>query len=249
MQTVIVVPCWDLDENQGFFTNKYVTDCLKSDIGDSCLVVVDNGSEYKPTRVFLDSVKDSRYKLIRNKKNLGYAKACNQGVKWGLASGADYFVLSNNDILLGSEDWLNEFLAPLRENHKILLGARVIVDNGMTDIDGNGCIPYAEGWMVGFHRSLTDQIGLPFDPMFASYFEDVDLGVRAALAGFPIVQSPAFRWRSNGHISVAIFEDGIARHISGSTGYVRPDFNWSKVTNESRDYFTKKWGLEPKTNT
>lgn len=246
METVISVPVWDLDENQFYYTHRFVTEVLEKTTGDFCLAIVDNGSEYEPTRSFLDSVKDQRFKLIRNRKNLGYAKGANQGIKWGLANGATYGVIMNQDIFINVPQWLQYFIEPLRENPKQLIGARVIPDNGLTDIDGNGCIPYAEGWMVAFEKSLVDAIGLPFDATIHSYFEDTDLSVRATLAGFPVIQSDCFSWASNGHISVAHFISGVATHIGGATGYARPDSDWSRITRESREYFTKKWNLTPK---
>lgn len=252
---VISVPVWDFDENQGYFTHRFISECLEKTEGDFTIVAVDNHSTYQPTLDYINSIKDPRFKLITNLKNLGYAKAANQGIKWGMAHGAQIGVISNNDIIINTPSWLNEFVSPLRTNPKQLIGARVIPDNGMTNIDGMGCIPYAEGWLVAFDRSLLDKIGgEPFDRNFHSYFEDCDLSVRATLAGYPIVQSDCFAWGSDEHISVAKFLGGVVSHVGGASGYERADFsprfnpkhNFATVTQESRNYFAKKWGLVPK---
>lgn len=249
MESIISIPIWDVGIEQFQFTENFVNQCLSMTEGDFGLVIIDNASPYPSTREFLDSVKDPRLKVIRNVRNVGYGSATNQGLKWGLAHGAEYCIVLNNDIYVNFPSWLLDFIYPLRENHKMLLGARVIVDNGMTDLDGKGCIPYAEGWGLAFHKDFIRDVGY-FDTAYHNYYEDVDISIRASLAGYPVTQSSAFVWGSNGHIGVAHYLGGVLLHAGGSTGYSQDardyGFNFNKTTQQSRDYFARKWGLEPK---
>lgn len=73
------------------------------------VIVVDNNSTDE-TRS--EVVKHKRVKLIKNKSNLGYARAVNKGFK---KVDTKYFVLLNNDIVV-SPDWLTKLLSILKNN-------------------------------------------------------------------------------------------------------------------------------------
>ncbi|MBI2611392.1 glycosyltransferase family 2 protein [Candidatus Gottesmanbacteria bacterium] len=64
-------------------------------------VIVDNASTDK-TPEFLEKEK-SKYnlrKIFKNNKNLGFAKACNIGIKYALENNADYILLLNSDVVI-----------------------------------------------------------------------------------------------------------------------------------------------------
>src|SRR4030042_3467787 len=81
------------------------------------LIVVDNASKD-------GSIKEIKkitqlFKLIRNRKNLGFARANSQGIKQAIKNGADKILLLNQDAYLKSKDFLfliknkNDILSPL----------------------------------------------------------------------------------------------------------------------------------------
>jgi len=75
------------------------------------LIIVDNGSE-KPTQDFLNTVETSfDSTIIRNKENLGYATAINQGMQ---KSTAPYLVWLNNDTIV-TENWLNHMVETMKK--------------------------------------------------------------------------------------------------------------------------------------
>src|SRR5258708_18792963 len=86
----VVMPCWIINEELLELTKNAV-----ESFGEVNLIVVDNGSIVEGG--YLRSVADT---YIRNKENLGYARAVNQGVMLGELG--KYTALSNNDIPVSS---------------------------------------------------------------------------------------------------------------------------------------------------
>ncbi|SVD16287.1 uncharacterized protein METZ01_LOCUS369141, partial [marine metagenome] len=76
---------------------KFVGMCLdslaRSDFDSYEVIVVDNGS-VDGSREMIEK-KYPEIRLIKNQSNMGFAIACNQGIK---ASKGDYISLLNNDI-------------------------------------------------------------------------------------------------------------------------------------------------------
>ena len=63
---------------------------------ERCVVLVDNGSRdgtVDVVRRYFPEVE-----VIANASNLGYVRANNQGIAWGLDRGADWILLLNNDV-------------------------------------------------------------------------------------------------------------------------------------------------------
>ena len=77
-------------------TQKLLEQCLKSIPFFAKIIVIDNGST-DGTLHFLDSLKWPNLKIIKNDKNLGFAKANNQGIK---ASIGDLIMLLNSDTIV-----------------------------------------------------------------------------------------------------------------------------------------------------
>lgn len=69
------------------------------------IIVVDNAStdgSYEMVKKFFPSVK-----IIRNRENYGFAKACNIGIK---KSSGNFILILNTDIELVDKDFLNKML-------------------------------------------------------------------------------------------------------------------------------------------
>jgi hypothetical protein len=71
------------------------------------VVVVDNASKEKFQTE--KKYKNFSLKIIRSETNLGFAGGQNLGIKYGLDSGVDYFVILNNDVIL-EDNFLLELL-------------------------------------------------------------------------------------------------------------------------------------------
>jgi GT2 family glycosyltransferase len=159
------------------------------------IILVDNGS-------IDDSVAVAeRYAtVIPLEKNLGFAAAVNRGIA---STKADRIAILNNDVTL-APDWLERVLSTDAQfaTGKILNAAdHSLIDGTFDEISRAGCPwrcgqgrPDAPVWnqprpirmapmtAALFRRSLFLELG-PLDENFGSYLEDVDFGIRCALAG------------------------------------------------------------------
>jgi len=166
-------------------------------------VVVDNGSTDASRALLSSSYPEVR--VVAHATNRGVARAFNAGIR---ASGASIVVLLNNDTE-AEPTWLEALIGPLTDDpeigmtaSKLLLFDRRSVLHSAGDFFGRDGMPGNRGvWQedrgqfdrdqepfgpcgaaAAYRRSLLDEIGL-FDEALGSYCEDVDLNVRARLAG------------------------------------------------------------------
>ena len=93
------------------------------------LHVVDNASPDDSAEIVARQA-DPRIRLIRNARNLGFARAANQGLRAGLAAGGDCLVLINNDTML-APDFLHRLKAA-----RDAAGAEVFAPRVMQEHDG-----------------------------------------------------------------------------------------------------------------
>ncbi len=115
----IVIPNWN--------GQRFLADCLDSlskiNWPDYQVIVVDNGST--DNSVGFVGEKFPKVVLIENEKNLGFASACNQGIKWALERGADYVLLLNNDTIV-APDFLTKMAEVAKQEEKIgIVGAKI----------------------------------------------------------------------------------------------------------------------------
>ena len=137
-------------------------------------------------------------------RNLGFAAAVNRGIE---AADADWVAILNNDVTL-EPDWLTKLLDAAAQEDiwfatgKILQAANhQLVDGTFDEISRGGCAsrcgsgkPDGPVWnqtqrirvapmtAAIFRRQLFRDLG-GLDETFGSYMEDVDFGLRCALAG------------------------------------------------------------------
>lgn len=167
------------------------------------LVLVDNGST-DGTLEYLRSIPDAV--VIDNGRNLGFGGGCNLGIA---ASSGERILLLNNDVV-PTDGWLEELHAGLdsdprvglvgpRSNH--IVGVQVVDEVGYDQDSLDGLDAWAATWratqagrltsiprLVGFcilmERAVVDRIG-GFDLRYGlGNFEDDDLCLRAAVAGY-----------------------------------------------------------------
>jgi GT2 family glycosyltransferase len=175
------------------------------------LIVVDNGSQ-DATPPFLERLAASgRIRLIANEKNLGYAKACNQGAR---AARGDYLLMLNNDTLV-TPGWLDALIQAMAGDDNVAaVGAKLLYPDDA--VQHAGVVFNHAGKVYHqyryFHRdhpavnktrefqvltaacllirtSVFFQAGL-FDENFRNGFEDVDLCLRMRQLGYRLLYNP-----------------------------------------------------------
>lgn len=170
------------------------------------LIVVDNGSTDGSFQL------PSNIKLIRNRTNLGFARANNQGYK---ISKGEYTLLLNNDTRV-SEDFLGILVNRMKSDPSIgviqpkifLMDNPKFLDNagsfltrigflqhwGFMEKDGLGFnkereIFSAKGACMLIRREVIEKVGL-FDDDFFAYFEESDFCWRVWMNGWRVLFFP-----------------------------------------------------------
>jgi len=160
------------------------------------IILVDNGSTDGSALLA-----ERHATVLRLEKNLGFAAAVNRGIA---STNADWIAILNNDVTL-APDWLEQILktgAPFATGKILSAADHSLIDATYDEISRGAC-----AWRCGsgradapawneerliriapmtaaiFRRSLFTELGY-LDENFGSYLEDVDFGVRCALAGF-----------------------------------------------------------------
>lgn len=145
------------------------------------------------------------------RENLGFAQANNLGIGRALAASAAYVVLLNNDTRVES-DWLAALVAAAEENpHAAICQARQRTWDGRQEIRFRFLpawaeaeafhtpiappgppqpTPFASGCAMLLRAAALPAIGL-FDARYFMYVEDVDLTLRAWIAGYDVLDVPA----------------------------------------------------------
>lgn len=229
---------------------KYTRRCLESLNLSSMpawveVIVVDNGSS-DGTVEFLRKINGIR--LIENKKNLGYSRAVNMGIR-AAKEDAD-IVLLNNDVELIESNWLDRLseIAFAKKNLGII-GVKIVQDAGTLQHCG-AYLPLDTYWgqqiaggevdigqyaglfecesvvfaCVYIKRTVINSIGLLSEDFFA-YFEDTDFCMRARRSG----------------INVAMCGDIRVRHTESSSTKEN-GVSHNDIFLSSQQIFKDKWG-------
>lgn len=206
---------------------KVFEDCLKTlknlDYPNWELIVIDNGST--------DGTE--RYATIRNKTNVGFAPANNQGVK---ITQGEYILLLNNDTKV-PKDFLTKMVEKMESNPLIgamqpkikLMDKPDHLDNAGTFLTRTGFLKHwgfmekddkefdeervifsAKGACLLTRRDVIKKAGGLFDKDFVSYFEDSDFCHRVWLVGFKVIYWPGtFIYHKLGYTSKRMSQIGI----------------------------------------
>ncbi|PIS09589.1 hypothetical protein COT75_00065 [Candidatus Beckwithbacteria bacterium CG10_big_fil_rev_8_21_14_0_10_34_10] len=202
-----------------FNSYPYILDCLlslkKADKrGVKCkIILVDNNSKDESVKAI--SKNFPQVDIIKNRKNLGFAKANNVAIKKALKEKFDYIFLLNPDTKV-EENFLEPLIQLIKSNRKIgivspalkekrngktiyTLGAKFNRVLGKTEHlylkenSINSLKPQEEELVSGcamlVKTSVFKKIGL-FDEKFFLYFEDTDFCLRAFKIGFKIYSVP-----------------------------------------------------------
>jgi len=137
-------------------TQKLLEQCLKSIPFSVQIIVVDNGS-VDGTLHFLNSLKWPNLKVIKNDKNLGFARANNQGIK---AANGDLIMLLNSDTIIqkGAIEKLVSFYE--KQGDRNIAFSPLLLNFDET-IQENYYMKFPNLWQIFFyHNTLGRFLGL-----------------------------------------------------------------------------------------
>ncbi|MDP9288015.1 MAG: glycosyltransferase family 2 protein [Thermoproteota archaeon] len=198
---------------------KYIEQCiesvLKSDYGNLEILIVDNNSTDDSIDIAETKFKDTRLKIIRSDKNLGFATGNNLGA---MHAKGDYIVLLNIDTMVNSK-WLKEIISVMESDLSVGVAQPKLLslddpstfdsvgdyvdffgnsfrrggdwleeDHGQYDTIHN--IFSARGAALITRKAIVDAIGL-FDDDYFLDFEDIDFCWRVKLWGKRVVLIPS----------------------------------------------------------
>lgn len=197
------------------FGEKTVTqECVKSlyqhEIHPFSVIVVNNMPYALESKDF--SKKDIT--IINNKKNLGFARGVNIGIKRALQTGAGAVLLLNNDTML-QQPLVDSLVKVLKERKDVGIVAPAIrfIKNRKTLFDLGGSLnnvfgrtshmeverikdksprqsEYVSGCCMLIKKEVFEKLGF-FDEQFFLYYEDVDFCLRAKKKGFISMVNPS----------------------------------------------------------
>ena len=149
--------------------------CLKSLVANTKkvnfeVILIDNASaDGSIEKIQSSRLKIQNMKIVRNKKNLGFAKANNQGIK--LAQGK-YILLLNSDTLV-TNNVIGEMAIWMDNNPKVgIASCKLLNEDG--SIQGTGgyfpTLPRVFSWMTIEDIPFIDRLIKPFHPMRSKSF-------------------------------------------------------------------------------
>lgn len=205
----VVVPNWN--------GRKIILPCLKSlesQTQNSDVIVVDNGSTDGSAEIIRQNFPS--VVLIELDKNYGFAGGVNAALRRVLNNNYQYVALLNNDAVADKE-WVGQLKLALDKHPQVGIVASKILDAKGNKIDGTGDMysiwgtPFprgrgetdngqydafdkrkvlaASGGACMYRVALLRKIGL-FDERYFAYYEDVDISLRAQLAGWGVRYNP-----------------------------------------------------------
>jgi GT2 family glycosyltransferase len=172
------------------------------------IVVVDNGSRDASVEI----ARAHGARVISYSENRGFAVAVNDGI---VQSTGDWILILNNDVVL-QRDWIEQLTSGVWNEGSAFGVGKLLRPDGSDEIDGSWDLisRAAYAWRCGygkkdgsvwssrrtihfapmtaalFSRKVFETVGL-LETRFESYYEDVDFGLRCALAGITGTYEPA----------------------------------------------------------
>lgn len=235
--TTLIVPCW----NGLSYTKRCLESVARWTDAPYEVVAVDNGST-DGTGAYLRSLRRPRVRVVSNKRNLGFARAINQGIA---AARGRWIVWLNSDVIV-TPGWLGGLLAAARRHPRV--GAVGPYTNSINGLQRGGPGGYtmktlpgaAQAWslaragrarsvhrLTGFcllhPREAVDAIGGLDERFGLGCYEDFDFCLRLIQSGRELLLAEDVFLHHHGHKT---FEENrvASRHIE-----------------ENRRIFVDKW--------
>lgn len=191
------------------------------------ILMVDNGSTDGSAEAVRERFPEVR--VIRNKRNLGYAAGFNKGMAQAYAAGADYFLIINNDTVIDPEALME--LCKTAQTHEDagFVSGKVYFYNEPTRLQTAGRLKDTiniAGEHVGFRKldlgqyeveqefefiddvfllvkkDVYEKVG-GYDENFFLYWEETDWCARVRRAGFKIFYTPGAKIWHKGNLTVS----------------------------------------------
>jgi hypothetical protein len=229
----------------------YINGCLRSVTNSYYpsleVIVVDNGSSKETLNILEKYTRTGKIKLIKNKKNLGFARGNNIGIK---AATGEYIILLNNDTII-TPSWVERLVFHANKKDVGLVGpvTNNIGNEAKIDIEYNPnsilelrhkALKYTSfhwgetmevGRIAAFcwigRKSLYRKVGDMDERFGKGLFEDDDYCIRVKKLGKKIL----------------IADDVFVHHWGGgTTKWQTPEYQ--KLFNENKKKFEEKWGIK-----
>lgn len=191
----------------------FISRCLSALAAQTCtdfeMIVVDNAS-YDGTADFIRE-QFPQVQLILSPSNGGYGAGNNLGAS---AASGDTLVFLNPDAI-ARPDWLEQLLGAMHSHRRKFATSKIVLQSDPTRLNSGGNLIHylglsfcrglnepvdlydmpelvsgASGAACAIARDLFERIG-GFDPTFFLYHDDVDLSLRALVAGEPCLYVPS----------------------------------------------------------
>jgi len=202
----VVIPVWN--------GRSYLPACLDALLAQEPagfeVIAVDNASTDGSGEVI-----EARYpsvRLIRNQDNLGFAGACNAGLR---AAAGEVLILLNQDTRV-SAGWLDTLVRVCQDPRMGVVGCKALYPDGETIQHGGGQIEwplgrgshigagqadgeewnqagpvdYVSGAAMAVRRDVLDKVGMLDERFWPGYYEDVDFCFRVRDAGYLVWYTP-----------------------------------------------------------
>ena len=265
---VIVVT---LNYNQIEYTKHCITSLIKSNYDNFEILVVDNGSTENNYQQLYSFVENSGKVIIKRiQHNLGYVGGINVGMAEAAASGADYFLVMNNDTVI-HESAISELVACAEKHNsnaivsgkvynydekdtlqyigqefdeKGMLDQRSIVSNCREKDVGQYDKEMEMGMLDDIFwllpSSLYSKLGA-YSDYFYLYGEQNDYGFRALKEGYKFIYTPLAKIWHKGGVTTCDGDKKAAR-IEYWTSFAV--FKLAALHfPEKADSFNRKWAL------
>ena len=200
----VIIPTW----NQSPLVASVLNNLRQQTIAPTEILVIDNGSADDTFAV----AERNGARVVRLPENRGFAAAVNAGI---LDARCEWLLLLNNDVDLNT-DWIETALNTAREESAQFVTGKLLQARSPERLDGTWDLVSRAGcaWRCGWnardgdlwnkrrrihfgsftallvHRAVFNETGL-LDTRNGSYYEDVDFGIRSALAGIIGIYEPA----------------------------------------------------------
>jgi len=163
-----------------------------------------------------------KIRFYRNKENLGFGGAMNNGAKIALKYDAEILCFLSNDVVV-SGDFITPIVDIVNNNPKVLIGNEVISYNAGWNTFGNIVVPWVNGWFVACTAEAWKEIG-GFDPIYGKYtYEDIDISTTAKMLGYELVA----------------LNSPFLKHLGAQTATYTDER--MKITQHNREVYIQKW--------
>ena len=206
LNSAIIIPNWN-----GLKTLKACIESALNQSVKSAVILVENGSSDDSLEFVQKNYPEVI--IVKNNKNLGFAGGVNSGIRYSFMNNYEYLLLLNNDAV-AEKDWVKYMIRAIKKSENIgAATSKILTNNNLIDSVGNGYsswgLPFpcarneeatenyneeiqilgVSGGASIYKVKMLKEIGL-FDEDFFAYYEDLDLSIRAWLAGWKIIYEP-----------------------------------------------------------